>query len=42
MREQTVCISVYNGINYLPLAVKSVRENSYHTDCPFIIYSENF
>ena len=41
MREQTICISVHNGINYLPLAVKSVRENSYHKDCPFVIYSEN-
>ena len=41
MREQTVCISVHNGINYLPLAVKSVRENSYDKDCPFVIYSEN-
>jgi glycosyltransferase involved in cell wall biosynthesis len=41
MREQTVCISVHNGIKYLPLAVKSVRENSYHKDCPFVIYSEN-
>ena len=41
MREQTICISVHNGINYLPLVVKSVRENSYHKDCPFVIYSEN-
>ena len=41
MREQTICISVHNGIKYLPLAVKSVRENSYHKDCPFVIYSEN-
>ena len=41
MREQTVCISVYNGINYLPLAVKSVRENSFYKECPFIVYAEN-
>ena len=41
MREQTICISVHNGINYLPLVVKSVRENSYDKDCPFVIYSEN-
>ena len=40
MREQTICISVHNGINYLPLS-KSVRENSYDKDCPFVIYSEN-
>ena len=41
MREQTICISVHNGINYLPVVVKSVRENSYDKDCPFVIYSEN-
>ena len=23
------------------LVVKSVRENSYHKECPFVIYSEN-
>lgn len=35
------CISTYNNLNYLKLAVKSVRQNSYFKNSPFIIHAEN-
>ena len=37
----TFCISTYNNLNYLKLAVKSVRKNSYYKDAPFIVHAEN-
>jgi len=37
----TFCISTYNNLNYLKLAVSSVRKNSYYKDAPFIIHAEN-
>lgn len=37
----TFCISTYNNLPYLKLAVDSVRENSYYKDAPFIIHAEN-
>jgi len=37
----TFCISTYNNLNYLKLAVKSVRRHSYFKDAPFIIHAEN-
>jgi len=37
----TFCISTYNNLNYLKLAIKSVRENSYFVEAPFIIHAEN-
>ncbi len=37
----TFCISTYNNLEYLNIAVKSVRENSYFKDAPFIIHAEN-
>jgi len=37
----TFCISTYNNLNYLKLAVESVRQNSYFKDAPFIIHAEN-
>ena len=37
----THCISTYNNLDYLKLAVKSVRENSYYKDAPFVIHAEN-
>jgi GT2 family glycosyltransferase len=37
----TFCLSTFNTINYLKLAVKSVRENSYYKDAPFVIHAEN-
>jgi GT2 family glycosyltransferase len=35
------CISTYNNLNYLKLAVESVRKNSYFKDAPFIVHAEN-
>lgn len=37
----TFCISTFNNLNYLKLAVKSVRENSFYKNSRFIVYSEN-
>jgi GT2 family glycosyltransferase len=37
----TFCISTYNNLNYLKLAIESVRKNSYYRDAPFIIHAEN-
>ncbi len=37
----TFCISTHNNLNYLKLAIRSVRENAFYKDAPFIIYSEN-
>jgi len=37
----TNCISTFNNLPYLKLAIKSVRENSYFKDSPFIIHAEN-
>lgn len=37
----THCISTYNNLPYLKLAIQSVRANSYWKDAPFIIHAEN-
>lgn len=37
----TFCISTYNNLEYLKIAVDSVRRNSYYKDAPFIIHAEN-
>jgi len=37
----TFCLSTFNTLNYLKLAVESVRENSYFANAPFIIHAEN-
>jgi len=37
----TFCIGTYNNLNYLKIAVESVRKNSYYKDAPFIIHAEN-
>lgn len=37
----TFTLSTFNTINYLKLAIKSVRENSFYKDAPFIIHAEN-
>ena len=37
----TFCISTYNNLNYLKIAIESVRKNSYYKDSPFIIHAEN-
>lgn len=41
MEKLTFCISTFNNLNYLKLAVESVRKNSFYTDAPFIIHAEN-
>ena len=35
------CLSTYNNLPYLKIAVDSVRRNSYYKDAPFIIHAEN-
>lgn len=37
----TFCISTWNNLPYLKLAIKSVRKNSYYSNAPFIIHAEN-
>lgn len=37
----TFTISTYNNLEYIKLAIKSVRENAYYKDAPFIIHTEN-
>tara|TARA_R110002020_G_scaffold12072_5_gene44744 strand:- start:1988 stop:2860 length:873 start_codon:yes stop_codon:yes gene_type:complete len=41
MSKITHCISSFNNLNYLKLAVKSIRKNSYFLDSPLIIHAEN-
>ena len=41
MSPITFCISTWNNLNYLKLAVYSVRKNSYFNNAPFIIHAEN-
>tara|TARA_R110000822_G_scaffold310538_1_gene443815 strand:+ start:64 stop:918 length:855 start_codon:yes stop_codon:yes gene_type:complete len=37
----THCISTYNNLPYLKVAIESVRKNSYYKFAPFIIHAEN-
>lgn len=37
----TFCISTYNNLNYLKIAVDSVRRNSHFKEAPFVIHAEN-
>ena len=37
----TFCISTYNNLPYLKLAIESVRKNSFYKNAPFIVYAEN-
>ena len=37
----TFCISTYNNLPYLKLAIESVRQHSYYKNAPFIIHAEN-
>lgn len=37
----TFCISTYNNLEYLKLAIPSVRKNAYFNTAPFIIHAEN-
>jgi GT2 family glycosyltransferase len=41
MSKITHCISSFNNLNYLKLAIKSVRENSHFSNSPIIIHAEN-
>ena len=37
----TFALSTFNTLNYLKLAIESVRSNSFYKDAPFIIHAEN-
>jgi hypothetical protein len=37
----TFTLSTFNTLNYLKLAIHSVRKNSYYKDAPFVIHAEN-
>tara|TARA_Y100000389_G_scaffold175834_1_gene186890 strand:- start:1366 stop:2202 length:837 start_codon:yes stop_codon:yes gene_type:complete len=37
----TFCISTFNNLPYLKIAINSVRKNSYFKEAPFIIHAEN-
>jgi GT2 family glycosyltransferase len=41
MHSLTFCISTYNNLPYLKLAIESVRKYSYFKDAPFIVHAEN-
>jgi GT2 family glycosyltransferase len=41
MHKITTCISTNNNLEYLKLAIKSVRQNAYYKDMPIIVYAEN-
>lgn len=37
----TTCISTNNNLEYLKLAIQSVRENAYYKDQPIVVHAEN-
>ena len=37
----TTCINTNNNLEYLKLAVKSVRQNAFYSNQPIVIYAEN-
>jgi GT2 family glycosyltransferase len=37
----TTCISTNNNLEYLKLAIKSVRQNAYFYDMPIVVHAEN-
>tara|TARA_R110000744_G_scaffold211534_1_gene330636 strand:+ start:507 stop:1349 length:843 start_codon:yes stop_codon:yes gene_type:complete len=41
MEKITFCISTYNNLPYLKIAIDSTRKNSYFKEAPFIIHAEN-
>lgn len=41
MYPLTFCVSTYNNLPYLKLAILSVRKNSFFKDAPFIVHAEN-
>lgn len=41
MNRITFCISTNNNLEYLKLAIKSIRQNAYYKSSPIIVYAEN-
>ena len=41
MNKITTTISTNNNLEYLKLALKSIRQNAYHNDMPIIVHAEN-
>lgn len=41
MEKLTFCISTFNNLPYLKIAIDSVRKNSFFKKAPFIIHAEN-
>jgi len=41
MHKITTCISSNNNLEYLKLAIQSVRQNAYYKDMPIIVHAEN-
>ena len=37
----SILIPSFNNLNYLKLAIKSVRQNAYYKDMPIIVHTEN-
>lgn len=37
----TTCISSNNNLDYLKLAIRSVRKNAFFKDMPIVVYAEN-
>jgi len=37
----TTCISTNNNLEYLKLAIQSVRQNAYYKDMPIVVHAEN-
>lgn len=37
----TFCVSTYNNLNYLKIAIDSVRKNSHYKQAPFVVHAEN-
>tara|TARA_R110000868_G_scaffold345426_1_gene606547 strand:+ start:9702 stop:10598 length:897 start_codon:yes stop_codon:yes gene_type:complete len=37
----TTCINTNNNLNYLKLAIKSIRQNAYYSTQPIVVYAEN-
>ena len=37
----TTTISTNNNLDYLKLAIKSIRQNAYYKDQPIIVHAEN-
>ena len=41
LNPMTFCISTFNNLPYLKIAIESVRANSYFYDAPFVVHAEN-